>query len=310
MTDRSLSTRRGAFAVLDGVPAGPRRGTVLLVPGFTGSKEDFIALLPPLVEAGYRAVAVDGRGQYESRPPRDRSGYRIGALAEDVLAQTAALLAETDAPGPPGCEVPDAPASVEDTATDAGAHGTTGSPAPSPRGLHLVGHSLGGLISRGAVLRDATPFLSLTLLSSGPARVARVPRWRTRAFGAALPLVGPERIWRALHRGEDDDPVSAFMRRRWLTTDDGQLRALGRQLRYEPDRVARLAASGVPVHVASGERDDAWPLPLMDDMAARLGARRTVIEGADHSPNAERPGPTAASFVAFWRDVEEGRARG
>ncbi|NJQ15859.1 alpha/beta fold hydrolase [Streptomyces bohaiensis] len=275
VTDRSLTTRRGAFAVLDAEPTGTCRGTVLLVPGFTGSKEDFIALLAPLAEAGYRAVAVDGRGQYESHPPRDRQGYRIGALAQDVLAQSAALLA----------------------ASPAVASG-------APPGLHLVGHSLGGLISRGAVLRDAAPFRSLTLLSSGPARVARLPRWRTRAFGAALPLLGPERVWRALHRREGTDPVSVFMRRRWLTNHGGQLRALGRQLRYEPDRVDRLAATGVPVHVVSGEQDHAWPLPLMDEMAVRLGARRTVVEGAAHSPNAERPVPTAAAFLAFWREVE------
>ncbi len=310
MTDGSLTTRRGAFAVLDAVPAGPPRGTVLLVPGFTGSKEDFIALLAPLAEAGYRAVAVDGRGQYESHPPRDRDGYRLGALAEDVLAQSAALL--SGAPDAGGRAVTPGEADRPRGAAaggDARAVGAAVDAPPVPaRGLHLVGHSLGGLISRGAVLRDAAPFLSLTLLSSGPGRVARLPRWRTRAFGAALPLFGPERIWRALHRQEGTDPVSVFMRRRWLTNHGGQLRALGRQLRYEPDRVARLAATGVPVHVASGEQDHAWPLPLMDDMAARLGARRTVIEGAAHSPNAERPGPTAAAFLAFWREVESAAA--
>jgi hypothetical protein len=45
-----VATARGTFAVLDAVPdAGPcERGTALLVPGYTGSKEDFIALLGQL----------------------------------------------------------------------------------------------------------------------------------------------------------------------------------------------------------------------------------------------------------------------
>ena len=43
---------------------------VLLVPGYTGSKEDFIAVLAPLAAAGHEVLAIDQRGQYES--PGDR----------------------------------------------------------------------------------------------------------------------------------------------------------------------------------------------------------------------------------------------
>lgn len=64
--------------------------------------------------------------------------------------------------------------------------------------------------------------------------------------------------------------------------------------------MAELAATGLPVHVISGERDDVWPVPLLDAMAVRLGARRTRIEGAEHSPNTDRPEPTAAALVSFW----------
>lgn len=68
----------------------------------------------------------------------------------------------------------------------------------------------------------------------------------------------------------------------------------------EPDRVAELAAVPLPVHVLSGERDDTWPVPLLDDMARRLGAHRTRIAGAEHSPNTDRPQETAAAIAAFW----------
>ncbi|MDV9198650.1 alpha/beta fold hydrolase, partial [Streptomyces sp. Wh19] len=46
--------------------------------------------------------------------------------------------------------------------------------------------------------------------------------------------------------------------------------------------------------------DDTWPVPLLDDMARRLGAHRTRIAGAEHSPNTDRPQETAAAIAAFW----------
>jgi pimeloyl-ACP methyl ester carboxylesterase len=261
-----METRRGHFAVLDAEPAADPAGTVLLVPGYTGSKEDFIAMLGPLADAGYRAVAVDGRGQYESPGGSDRSGYRLGALAEDVHAQAATL----------------------------------------GGGVHLLGHSLGGLISRGAVLRDATPFRSLTLLSSGPGRLSRWPRWRIRVLSKGMPVLGARGVWRLMNPrpADPDDSVHDFLRRRWLATHPHQLRTTGRLLRYEPDRVELLARAGVPIHVISGERDGAWPVEWMDAMAARLGAHRTVIKGAEHSPNAEQPAATAAALLDFWSTLD------
>lgn len=244
-------------------------GTVLLVPGYTGSKEDFIALLGPLAEAGYRAVAVDGRGQYQTPGAADPSGYRLGALAEDVLAQAAALGGR----------------------------------------VHLLGHSLGGLISRGAVLRDPDPFRSLTLLSSGPGRLSRWPRWRVRMLSKSMPLVGMRGVWRIMNPrpARPGDRIGDFLRHRWMATQPRQLNATGRLLRYEPDRVELLAATGVPVHVVSGERDGAWPVEWMDDMAERLGARRSVVKGAEHSPNAEQPDATAAALLDFWGEQDAGR---
>ncbi|MFF5564536.1 alpha/beta fold hydrolase [Streptomyces sp. NPDC012623] len=261
---RTLSTRRGRFAVLDGRPDGEPRGTVLMLPGFTGSKEDFVALLEPLAAAGYRTVAVDGRGQYETDGPDTEDAYAQGELAADVLAQAEAL----------------------DTS------------------VQLLGHSLGGQIARAAVLVDRGPFDTLTLMSSGPARVTETQRERVRLLSDALTTMTMEQLWEVMRSMDppEETPVDgAGLRTRWLRTRPAQLIATGRQLSGEPDRVAELAAvRRLPMHVISGERDDTWPVPLLDAMAERLGARRTVIAGAQHSPNTDRPRETAAALAEFW----------
>jgi pimeloyl-ACP methyl ester carboxylesterase len=270
---RRLTTSRGEFAVHE-AGDGPR-GTVLLVPGFTGSKEDFVGLLEPLARAGLRAVAVDGRGQYETGGPRDESVYAQTELASDVLAQAAAL--------------------------------------SDGRPLHLVGHSLGGLVARAAALRDPSRFASLTLMSSGPGAVCAAQQARVKMLLGALPVMDMEAVWQAMR--ELDPPEAAdevtppavadFLHRRWLANVPEQLIATGRQLIAEPDRTAELAGAalgGLPLHVLSGELDYAWPVPELDALATATGARRTVIAGAEHSPNADRPLQTAAALTHAWEE--------
>ncbi|MFZ3568331.1 alpha/beta fold hydrolase [Streptomyces sp. BH097] len=280
-----LRTARGDFAALTGEPAeGPVLGTALLLPGFTGSKEDFIELHAPLSAAGYRTVAVDGRGQYESEGPKDdERPYQQRELARDVLAQVAALRTGEG--------------------TDEGTGEGTGAGVGR---VHLLGHSLGGLVARAAVIEDPAPFASLTLMSSGPAAVAPPQQERAKLLQDALAVLDMGQVWEAIQgldapedaadlRGDGED-----LRRRWMRNSPAQLIATAGQLRAEPDRVDELAALGLAIHVLSGERDDTWPVPLLDDMAARLGAERTVVAGAEHSPNTDRPGATAAALAAFW----------
>jgi pimeloyl-ACP methyl ester carboxylesterase len=282
-----LATARGGFAVHDF--GEPRLGTALLVPGFTGSKEDFIALLEPLADAGYRAVAVDGRGQHETGGPRSESAYAQTELAADLLAQTEAL--------------------------------REGSGAEHTK-VHLLGHSLGGLISRIAVMRDAGPLASLTLMSSGPAAVSASQQRRLKLLLGALPVMPMEQIWQAMleldpvEAADEQTPpdIADFLHRRWMAHVPEQLSATAQQLIAEPDRVAELAGalsregSGqppLPVHVISGSVDYAWPVPLLDEMAVRLGAVRTIVAGSGHSPNAEGPEETARALTDFWSAAPE-----
>ena len=137
VTTTTIATSRGQFAAL--VARSDRgvseRQPALLVPGYTGSKEDFIAVLEPLAAAGRAVTAIDMRGQYQSPAAPDSRGYQPAELAADLIAVAAAI-------------------------------------AGDAAQVHLLGHSFGGLIAREAVLTEPAAFLSLTLLGSGPGTIA------------------------------------------------------------------------------------------------------------------------------------------
>jgi pimeloyl-ACP methyl ester carboxylesterase len=175
--------------------------------------------------------------------------------------------------------------------------------------VHLVGHSFGGQVARAAALLDHSPFLSLTLLASGPARISDSQQQRVKLLHDALAVMTMAEVWEAiLAMGPPQEvggPARGFgtldqLRRRWLGHKPAQLLATGRQLCIEPDRIAELAAVPLPFHVLSGTRDDAWPVTVLDDMAVRLGAHRTVVPGAEHSPNLDQPLLTAGALADYW----------
>ncbi len=271
---RTFDGGAGPLVALDTGGDG-ERGTVLLVAGFTGSKEDFAPLLLPLCAAGYRVVAVDQRGQFESPGPDDPARYSVAELAEDLVAVARQLRAE----------------------------GVTT--------LHLLGHSFGGLVARAAVLAEPTAFSTLTLLGSGPSRLGGARAQLLENLTPLLDAGGVPLVAEALEQLSMTDPSAQlvpeptreFLSRRFLANTAAGLRGMAAAMTTEPDRVAELAATGVPVLVAYGTADDAWTPAVQEDMARRLGARHEVIAGAIHSPAIENPARTLEALVDFWCSV-------
>lgn len=270
---RTFAGGAGPLAALDTGPGSA--GTVLMVAGYTGSKEDFAPLLRPLASAGYRVVAIDQRGQYESPGPDDPAAYTVAELAGDVVAVARELREENGEP------------------------------------LHLLGHSFGGLVTRAAVIAEPGLFTTFTLLGSGPAELGGRRAELLDHLGPLLDQGGVELVHQTLEQVAMTDPKAQavpaptreFYARRFLANSAAGLRGMADAMLAEPDRVAELAATGVPVLVAHGEADDAWMPHVQADMARRLGARHEVILNSIHSPAVENPERTVAVLCDFWGAV-------
>jgi pimeloyl-ACP methyl ester carboxylesterase len=274
----TFAGRTGPLAALD-TGTSPGTGTslgplVLLVAGYTGSKEDFAPVLSPIAEAGVRAVAVDQRGQYESPGPDDPAQYSVAELAADLVTVARQLREQSAGP------------------------------------LHLLGHSFGGLVARAAVLTEPALFDSLTLLGSGPARLTGPRAELLDQLSPLLEAGGVQLVNDTLEQLAMTDPraqavpapTREFLRTRFLANSAAGLRGMADAMLAEPDRVAELAATGVPVLVAHGIADDAWSPAVQAEMAQRLGARHEVIGHAVHSPAIENPARTLEVLVSFWAD--------
>ena len=289
----TVETARGSFAALEALPATglAERQPALLIPGYTGSKEDFLPVLGPLARAGRRVIAIDMRGQYESPAAADAGGYSLPALAADV-----ALIADA-----------------------LGALRSDGAERPGARHIHLLGHSFGGLVARELLLAQAARVGSLTMMSSGPGALTGPRAAVLRAVLSQLEPGPPgglaaevRRIWdtqlepAAIADGTPADVID-FLRTRMLRSCPTGLWSMGHGLLGCPDRTSALATMGAPLLVIYGENDDAWEPSVQDQMAHRLGAERVCIPGAAHSPAVEAPETVASALTMFWNSVEAAR---
>lgn len=260
-----LAVPGGELAALT---AGPPDGTpVLLVPGFTGSKDDFGPILPALADAGFRVIAIDQRGQYESPGWGDPAAYTIDALGADVLALAEGL-------------------------------GKAHLVGHSFGGLVARAAVIADPSSFASlVLMDSGP----AAIDGG----RRERMQRLRPVLDEQGMAGVYAAMKALDEQDPDyvppPPARAeYLRARFLASDPAGLFGMGDALLAEPDRTPALASTGVPTLVVCGADDDAWPSAAQADMARRLGARYEVIADAAHSPAMENPAATAAALLAFW----------
>ena len=265
-----IDTDGGSLAALDSRPVGSAQGTAVFVPGFSGSKEDFIPMLAVLGTAGYRVVCIDQRGQYESTGPMEPDEYSMALFTRDLLAVITAV----------------------------------GRSGP----VHLLGHSFGGLVARRAAIAASSRVRSLTLLDSGPDGASLSRRrllgpltWLIRLSSPAVLAAMLARV--APKTGVPDNRLT-WMRYRLQLSNRANLIAVCRAMAAEPDLVEELLATAIPCLVLCGEDDDAWSADTQIEMADRLAARVVVIKNAGHTPNEDQPEDTAEALLTFWKAID------
>jgi pimeloyl-ACP methyl ester carboxylesterase len=266
-----VTTDRGSFAVLTCRPhtTSLPRGNVLLIPGFTGSKEDFAALLPLLADAGWAAATYDQRGQYETTAADD-DDFSLTGLAADAVEVAAAIYGHDER-------------------------------------IHLVGHSFGGLVAATAAIDNEPAWASLTLMCSGPVGFDG-DQGRDLLEAADIALRdGLEALYQASverdrELGLEPPPagIEEFLHRRFLGNSAVGLAAIARLLVETPDLTGSLAGLELSVSVLRGEHDDAWAHEVQDALAQAVGTSVVVIADAAHSPAVEQPEPTRDALARIW----------
>lgn len=263
-------TRRGVFATLVCSPGDSSlpRGNVVLLPGFTGSKEDFADLLPLLADVGWQVATYDQRGQFETSGEPD-DDYSLEGYAADLVAITESLFGAAER-------------------------------------THLVGHSFGGLVASTAVAAEPGRWASLTLMCSGPGGFVDAKAAEARDGALLLERDGLEaayasKLRRDHDRGSQPSPeVEEFLRRRFMSNAPASLAAMARLLASAADLTSALADLDVPVAVMRGEDDDAWSHEVQDALAAALDTAVVVIGAAAHSPAVEQPAATRDALARIW----------
>lgn len=250
----------GELAVASlGDPAHPR---IVLVPGVSGSKEDFVLMLPPLAEAGYFVQALDLAGQYESGqagpPAGERYSYELF---------TADLVAFLEA----------------------------GAPA------HLLGYSFAGMVAQLVAIERPDLVRSLTLLAMppDPGNGFRGVKWLGPFTGLATGKVGAALMTWGIVTNKNRVPPRRleFVRARFAHTSRRSMEDIIELMQRAPDVRERLRAASIPKLVAVGSHD-LWPLWRHERYAREIGAELAVYD-TGHSPCETTPHQLSRDLLAL-----------
>jgi 3-oxoadipate enol-lactonase len=253
---------------------------LLLVHGFGGAKEDFADHVDALA-ARHRVVTFDHRGHGASDKPADAAAYSLDRMAADVLAVADGL------------------------GIDA---------------FRLLGHSMGGMVSRRVVLAEPERIDALVLMDTSPGPIPRLdPELAELAAGIILEqgkdvlkpmldeagtLESPAHLRLLAERPE----MLEYEARNWQALSPVMWATMLLELVHQPDQLELLAGVHCPTLVIVGDQDE----PFVDAsraMAAVIpGAELVVVRDAGHSPQFENPGRWFEALDGFLLGVERAPA--
>jgi 3-oxoadipate enol-lactonase len=253
---------------------------LLLVHGFGGAKEDFADHVDALA-VRHRVVTFDHRGHGASDKPADAAAYSLDRMAADVLAVADGL------------------------GIDA---------------FRLLGHSMGGMVSRRVVLAEPERIDALVLMDTSPGPIPRLdPELAELAAGIILEqgkdvlkpmldeagtLESPAHLRLLAERPE----MLEYEARNWQALSPVMWATMLLELVHQPDQLELLAGVHCPALVIVGDQDE----PFVDAsraMAAVIpGAELVVVRDAGHSPQFENPGRWFEALDGFLLGVERAPA--
>ena len=243
---------------------------LVLVHGFTGSKEDWSYVAPTLCRH-FRVLSYDQRGHGQSSKPEDPSAYTFDTLADDLAGLLDALRIER---------------------------------------CHLMGHSLGGVVLQRYLVRHGAGRVGRLVLvdtthRGGPRReleqrIEEAERYGMKEMTAReAAAAGPNPLEQLM------PDVVQFMRRRQEEMSQAAFIALGNALLELADTRPDLAGLDVPTLVVCGSRDERTPPEVNRALADALNGRYVEISGAGHTPQFENMPAFLDAVVPFLREGSE-----
>jgi pimeloyl-ACP methyl ester carboxylesterase len=256
--------------------------TFLLLHGFTGSKLDFRDEVSRLAKT-HRVIVPDNRGHGESTNTGNAASYRISTLVEDLASFVDVLGLSR---------------------------------------IHLLGHSLGGMVVMRYALTAPAQLASLVLMDTSPTPMT-MPAGAREAFAKSLATLGvdgmiammrgrtaPQQIQNGIDRlGEEEH--WRRIETKLTQMDPIAFHALGMELSGVTGVTEQLHALELPTTIIVGEADDPFIGPSRSMAEVIRGAVLEIIEDAAHSPQYEnRDAWRAAIDRHLHRAAGIGTARG
>ncbi|HMF04702.1 MAG TPA: alpha/beta hydrolase [Acidimicrobiia bacterium] len=253
---------------------------LLLVHGFGGAKEDFADHVESL-GACHRVVTFDHRGHGESDKPSEASAYSLDRMAADVVAVADGMGFDT---------------------------------------FRLLGHSMGGMVSRRVVLARPARIDALILMDTSPGPIPGLDP-ELAELGAGIMLDQGKGVLKPLldEAGTLESPAHLrllaerpemveYEERNWQTLSPMMWATMLREIVHQPDQLALLAGVRSPTLVIVGEQDT----PFLGGSRAMAGvvpgAELVVVRDAGHSPQLENPRPWFDALERFLAGIERAPA--
>ncbi len=249
---------------------------LLLVHGFTGAKEDFTDHVPVLAR-DHTVVIFDHRGHGASDKPDNRGAYTMERLANDIVQLADAVGLDT---------------------------------------FRLLGHSMGGMVSRKVALAfpDRVDALIMMDTSAGP-----IPGFDPSLMDAAAEIAltqGKAALKKLLDLAQvletpaykrvlaERPGYEAFVEKKWSDSSAVMWGALAIALGHQSDDLDAMATSvRCPLLLLVGSQDEPFVKALNLVKMAIPAAELVVIPDAGHSPQFENPDVWIEALTEFLARV-------